>query len=81
MRPIERAIAAAGGKQTELAARLGVTPQALGQWVNAVRPIPADRCLSIEKMTGVLCEQLRPDLNWTRDKTGHVTGYHVRIST
>lgn len=80
MRPIEQAVAAVGGKQSELASRIGVTPQALGQWVSDSRPVPPERCPAIEKETGVRCEQLRPDVHWTRDQSGQVTGYHVPLN-
>lgn len=26
--------------------------------------VPADHCPDIEKLTGVRCEELRPDVNW-----------------
>lgn len=64
MNPIERALDAAGGKQNELASRLSVTPQALNQWVNGVRPVPAKHCIAIEEATGgaVTRYELRPDV-------------------
>jgi len=49
-----------------MADSLGVTPSAVGQWINGKRPIPAERCPSIERATGgkVRAEQLRPDVDW-----------------
>lgn len=39
-------------------------------WFNTERPVPPDKCACLERATGgqVLCEQLRPDLAWTRVK-------------
>lgn len=64
MNPIRRALQAVGGKQSELASRISVTPQALNQWVNGVRPVPAERCIAIEQATGgaVTRYELRPDV-------------------
>lgn len=58
--PIERAVMAAGS-QTKLAADLGVTPQAVQQWVEAAS-VPAKRVLDIERLTGVSRHDLRPDI-------------------
>lgn len=80
MDAITRAIEAVGGQQTELARRISVKPQALSQWIQGVRPIPAQRCADIERETGVRCEELRPDLVWTRDQNGRITGYHVPLA-
>lgn len=63
MSPIERAVAVAGG-QTSLANAIGVSPSFVNQWMAGARPIPATRCLAIEKATGgevTRCE-LRPDV-------------------
>ena len=51
------AIKAVGG-QSALADKLGIRPQAIGQW----RKIPAERVVEVEKATGVPREKLRPDL-------------------
>lgn len=63
--PIELACSAVGS-QAELARMLGVLPAAVFQWTKKTRPIPAERCPSIEQATGglVRCEELRPDVNW-----------------
>lgn len=42
--------------------RLGVSQQALTNWKR--RGIPAERCPDIEALTGIKCEDLRPDVNW-----------------
>ncbi len=80
MDAITRAIAACGGQQADLARRLVVSPQALSQWVQGTRTVPAARCPDIERETGVRCEELRPDLTWTRNTAGKVTGYHVPLA-
>ena len=56
-RALQKAIDAAGTGQ-QLAARIGVTPQALSQW----HRVPARRVLSIERASGVPRHELRPDL-------------------
>lgn len=58
--PIEKAVQVAGS-QSALARTLGVTPQAVQQWVDANR-IPAHRCLAIENATGISRYDLRPDV-------------------
>ncbi len=80
MHAISRAVTAFGGQQADLARRLSVTPQALSQWVQGTRTVPAARCPDIERETGIRCEELRPDLIWTRDTAGKVTGYHVPLA-
>jgi len=55
---LQAAIKAVGGVAAELARRIGVTPQALGQWDK----VPADRVLAVERATGVSRYILRPDI-------------------
>jgi DNA-binding transcriptional regulator YdaS (Cro superfamily) len=50
------------GGAPRLAEALGVKPQAIANWVS--RGAPKEKCLVIENLTGVRCEELRPDLNW-----------------
>lgn len=54
------------GGQALMARHLGVSPPTINQWVSGARPIPAERCLEIEKITegAVTCEELRPDVDW-----------------
>lgn len=54
--------------QSELAARVGVTPAAVTQWISGHRRVPEARCPAIERATKglVTCEQLRPDVSWIR---------------
>lgn len=56
------------GSQAELARRLGAFTPQVNEWVKGGRPVPAHRCAAIEAATDglVTCEQLRPDLDWTR---------------
>lgn len=56
---LERAILAAGSAKA-LAKLLGVTPMTISHW--KVRGVPACRAVMIEKATGVLRQDLRPDL-------------------
>lgn len=60
--PLERAITAGGGI-TKLARALGLKSHAvINNWRDA--RVPADFCPDIEGLTGVRCEDLRPDVNW-----------------
>ena len=63
---IQRAARIAGG-QTALARALGVTPQAVQQWVEANR-MSYLKVIEVERLTGVLRHELRPDLY--PDETG-----------
>ena len=56
---IEEAIKKAGGR-TAVAKALGVTPEAVRQWIT--RKIPAERAVDLEKISGVHRSHLRPDL-------------------
>ncbi|MBP6188982.1 MAG: helix-turn-helix domain-containing protein [Azonexus sp.] len=64
MNPIKTAIDHVGGN-SRLAGAVGVTPQAVHNWIVRGR-VPADYCPSIEKATSgrVRCEDLRPDVDW-----------------
>lgn len=33
-------------------------------WINRDKAAPAELCPDIEELTGVRCEELRPDANW-----------------
>jgi DNA-binding transcriptional regulator YdaS (Cro superfamily) len=85
--PIETAISRIGS-QTELAAALTrlegrvtpIHPSLISQWVTERKPIAAGHCWPIEQLTGVRCEQLRPDLVWTRNEAGQVTDYRVPVA-
>lgn len=60
------AITIAGG-QTELARLIGARQQEVWNWLNG-RPVPEHRCPAIERaLEGrVTCEDLRPDVAWSR---------------
>jgi DNA-binding transcriptional regulator YdaS (Cro superfamily) len=55
-----RAAATFGGF-SELARKLGITPQAVSNWHQRGR-VPAVRVLEIEQITGVSRHSLRPDI-------------------
>ena len=60
--PIEQAIEIAGG-MTKLARDLDLTGHAtVYQWTKT--RVPAEKCPDIEALTGIKCEDLRPDVNW-----------------
>ena len=47
------------GSGTELARRIGITPEAVCQWRGRV---PVNRVIAVEAATGVSREHLRPDV-------------------
>lgn len=57
---VERAVRLAGG-QSALARAVGVTPQAVQQWVTQGR-ISYRKVIDVERVTGVPRYELRPDL-------------------
>lgn len=63
---VERAIAAVGGSDSELARLVGVSRQFVFEWKTGARKVPATRAVEIETVTGgrVTREELRPDVNW-----------------
>lgn len=54
------------GGVSALARKICVSVPTVSQWVSGARPIPAERCIEIDKATGgaVRCEDLRPDVDW-----------------
>ena len=52
------------GGQVALAKKIGVVTVCVHHWAHGLRPIPAERCIDIERATNgqVTCEELRPDL-------------------
>ncbi|MBB6306256.1 transcriptional regulator [Xanthobacter tagetidis] len=46
------------GTAGDLAAKIGITPQALSQW----KQVPATRVLDVERITGIPRQELRPDI-------------------
>jgi len=77
MKALDRAIAVADGVG-KLAASIGLRQNVVSNWKARGR-VPPERCPDIELATGIRCEQLRPDLIWTRNEAGQVTGYHVPV--
>lgn len=75
--PVQEAVEAKG--QAELARMLEVSDGMVWQWYHGRRPVAPRHCPRIEAETGVRCEMLRPDIVWTRDNTGQITGHHVPI--
>jgi len=75
----DRALAAVGGAKM-MAMRFGITRVAIENW-RKKGVVPTDRCPAIESATAgsVRCEDLRPDVEWTRDEHGQVTGYRVSV--
>lgn len=52
------------GTQAALAAALEVAQPTISEWLSGRRKVPLARCPQIEGLTGVLCEDLRPDVAW-----------------
>lgn len=50
---------------SDLARAFGVSKAAVSQWFAKKNGVPAERCPDIEALTGVRCEALRPDVNWS----------------
>jgi DNA-binding transcriptional regulator YdaS (Cro superfamily) len=60
---LRRAIEVAGGL-TKLGELIGCSNQRVWNWTSAGRA-PVKMCPKIEAATGVPCEELRPDINWS----------------
>ena len=80
--PMQEAVRKAGG-QTALAKQLSIGERKVSQghvwaWLKRKSP-PEELCPAIEIATGVACERLCPDVEWTRAESGLVTGYHVPV--
>lgn len=61
MTPLEQACKAFGGSN-KLASALGRQKAAISRWKK--ERVPAEFCPEIERLTGIRCEDLRPDVNW-----------------
>ena len=75
--PFDRVCKALGGNQKGVAAALGLSQPSVHLWKR--NGIPEDRCPQIEALTGLRCEELRPDREWLRDADGAVTGWVMPI--
>lgn len=62
MNAIAAAIEKLGTGQAGVARLLGVTPQAVNQWVSGSRPVPPRHALVLEAAIGVSKHLLRPDV-------------------
>lgn len=62
MNALSKAILAAGS-QKALAEQIGVVQSAVSNWIKR-KNVPSEYCPDIEAITGVRCEELRPDVNW-----------------
>jgi DNA-binding transcriptional regulator YdaS (Cro superfamily) len=61
--PLEQAICLAGG-MTQMARDLDLSGHStVYQWTKT--RVPAEKCPDIEALTGIKCEALRPDVNWS----------------
>lgn len=78
-RPALRRAIAVAGSQTKLAAKLGIRQPSIAEWL-ARNTVPIDRCTMIETLTGVRCEDLRPDVYWSRGPDGKVMAYTVPVA-
>ncbi len=57
------------GSKSELARGIGLSKQGIHPYFHTDRPFPADYCPTVERLTEaagkrVMCEQLRPDVEW-----------------
>lgn len=64
--------------QAEFASRLGISSPSISEWLRR-GGVPRDRCVDVEHISGVACEELCDDVEWHRDGQGRVTGYFVRV--
>lgn len=62
MNPIATAIEKSGAGQAGIARLLGVSPQAVNQWVSGIRPVPSRHVLAIEAASGISRHELLPDV-------------------
>lgn len=60
MNAFEEAVMKFGGLSA-MARHFNLTPWAVSKWKMRV---PAERCPELEKLTGIRCERLRPDIDW-----------------
>ncbi|MBH1367906.1 helix-turn-helix domain-containing protein [Stenotrophomonas maltophilia] len=62
MNPIAIAIEKSGAGQAGIARLLGVSPQAVNQWVSGIRPVPSRHVLAIEAASGISRHELLPEV-------------------
>lgn len=68
-----------GAAVTTVATAVGVTAPAVRHWINGTRTLPLSKAYTVERCTGVPCEDLCPGVEWERDDLGRVTGYRVPL--
>ena len=56
----DAAIKRLGGPITAAKA-MDITPAAVSRFATGDRPLPLERCVELEQLSGVACELLRPD--------------------
>lgn len=56
------ALISKAGNQTKLAAAVGVTQQAVSNWLYGLRRIPAEHVRRVSEATGVPAHEIRPDI-------------------
>lgn len=61
---LDEAIQKAGGVSSFAQAIHAPSDKAVRAWKH-IGSIPADYCPTIERVTGVACERLRPNVDWT----------------
>lgn len=71
----------AAGTQTELARRLGppMKQNRIHEWIRRSKRVPLEWCPAVEMAVDgqVVCEVMRPDVQWNRDAEGRIVGYSV----
>lgn len=81
---LDAAISAVPERTQEALARLlGIRSPSMSDWRKR-NAIPKEHCPAIESLlrgseSAYRCEQMRPDVVWTRDTSGQITGYHVPL--
>lgn len=71
--------------QSSLAEKLSaLAPQPVSQarvwnWINRDQRAPAEMCPLIERVTGVVCERLRPDVDWGYLRAGSSALVHQHV--
>lgn len=70
MNAITEAINGAGGP-AKVSRACGVSVQAVCFWRDGLRTLPADQCITLEKLNQgrIRCEDLRPDVDWAYLRT------------
>ena len=64
---LQEAVKLGGGTPATLAKGIGgkVLRQHIENWLRNGRGVPAAHCPAVERATGIRCEELRPDVEWS----------------